>query len=84
MAMYDGLRGARLMGYFGLSRTRTKPMDRRESWWESRSARHVALALLVVLLLARVPYAGTHMGLSRDLFVAWRIVHGEAFPMQGP
>ncbi|MEO7756176.1 MAG: hypothetical protein ABIS07_06335, partial [Dokdonella sp.] len=59
-------------------------MDRQESWWESRAARYAALALLVVLLLARVPYAGTHMGLSRDLFVAWRIVHGEAFPMQGP
>lgn len=59
-------------------------MDRRGSWLESRATRNVALALLVALLLARVPYAGTHMGLSRDLFVAWRIVHGELFPMHGP
>jgi hypothetical protein len=45
-------------------------MERWGAWLQSRAARHVALALLVALLLARVPYAGTHMGLSRDLFVA--------------
>jgi hypothetical protein len=80
----DRMRGAGLMGYFDVYQTGARRMDRFRAWLESRVARNLALALLVVLLLARVPYAGTHMGLSRDLFVAWRIVHGEAFPLYGP
>lgn len=44
----------------------------------------VLLALLVVLHLARVPYAATHLDFARDVFVAWRFLHGEEVPLAGP
>ena len=43
-----------------------------------------ALAALVALMLLRIPYAASHMDLARDMFVAWRFLHGEAVPMEGP
>lgn len=54
------------------------------SWFASRGARVLALAALMLLLVARMPYAGMHMGLARDLFEAWRIVQGESLPLRGP
>ena len=39
----------------------------------------------MALLLLRVPYASAaHMDLARDMFVAWRLLRGEAFPLEGP
>jgi len=35
-------------------------------------------------MLLRIPYAASHMDLARDMFVAWRFLHGEAVPMEGP
>ena len=35
-------------------------------------------------MLLRVPYAAAHMDLARDMFVAWRLLHGQAFPLEGP
>ena len=54
------------------------------SLWRSRSVRTFALAALMLLLLLRIPFSATHIGLGRDLFVAYRIVHGEGFPLYGP
>ncbi|MFC4819507.1 hypothetical protein [Dokdonella ginsengisoli] len=53
-------------------------------WLASRTARNLALAALALLLLLRIPYAGVHMGLARDFFAAYRIVHGDEFPPYGP
>jgi hypothetical protein len=50
----------------------------------SRRWRALALAALIVLMLLRVPYAASHMDLARDMFVAWRLLHGEAAPLEGP
>jgi len=50
----------------------------------SRLARALALAALMALLLLRVPYAAAHQDLARDMFVAWRLLHGEAVPLEGP
>lgn len=50
----------------------------------TRRWRFAVLAGLMLLMLARVPYAASHMDLSRDMFVAWRLLHGEQFPMEGP
>jgi len=44
----------------------------------------LALVALIALLLLRIPYAASHMDLARDMFVAWRFLHGEAVPMEGP
>lgn len=35
-------------------------------------------------MLLRIPYSASHMDLARDMFVAWRFLHGEAVPMEGP
>ena len=45
-----------------------------------------ALALLAIVLVsaARMPYAAVHMDLARDMFIAWRTLHGESLPMNGP
>ncbi|WP_257387046.1 glycosyltransferase family 39 protein [Tahibacter caeni] len=45
---------------------------------------HALLALLLALHLLRVPYAATHLDFARDLFVAWRFLHGEEVPLAGP
>jgi hypothetical protein len=50
----------------------------------SRRWRALALAALVALLLLRIPYAASHMDLARDMFVAWRLLHGDAMPLEGP
>jgi hypothetical protein len=50
----------------------------------SRRWRLLALAGLMALLLIRVPYAAAHMDLARDMFVAWRLLHGQSFPLEGP
>ncbi len=50
----------------------------------ARRWRALALAALVALMLLRVPYAAAHMDLARDMFVAWRLLHGQAFPLEGP
>lgn len=49
-----------------------------------RSAGYALLAVLMLLALARVPYAATHLDLARDVFVAWRFLHGEEVPLAGP
>ena len=38
----------------------------------------------MLLLLLRVPYAAAHMDLARDMFVAWRLLHGLELPLEGP
>lgn len=48
------------------------------------SAGYALLAVLMLLALARVPYAATHLDLARDVFVAWRFLHGEEVPLAGP
>ncbi|HEY0230029.1 MAG TPA: hypothetical protein VGC55_02155 [Dokdonella sp.] len=53
-------------------------------WWTARTARNALLALLMLLLLLRVPFAAMHTGLARDFFVAYRIVHGDEWPLHGP
>lgn len=50
-------------------------------WWRVQVA---LLAVLVLLHLLRVPYAATHLDFARDLFVAWRFLHGEEVPLAGP
>lgn len=50
----------------------------------ARRWRILALVALIALLLLRIPYAASHMDLARDMFVAWRFLHGEAVPMEGP
>ena len=50
----------------------------------SRGWRMAALGGLMLLLMARVPYSASHMDLSRDMFVAWRMLHGEPWPLEGP
>jgi len=50
----------------------------------ARRWRMLALVALIALLLLRIPYAASHMDLARDMFVAWRFLHGEAVPMEGP
>lgn len=42
------------------------------------------LAALMLLALARVPQAATHLDFARDLFIAWRFLHGEGVPLAGP
>ena len=49
-----------------------------------RRWRIIALVALIALMLLRVPYAAAHMDLARDMFVAWRLLHGEAVPLEGP
>jgi hypothetical protein len=49
-----------------------------------RLARQGVLLLLVALMVARAPYAARTMDFSRDVFIAQRILHGEAFPLIGP
>jgi hypothetical protein len=44
----------------------------------------VLLAVLLLLHLARVPYAATHLDFARDIFVAWRFLQGEEIPLAGP
>jgi hypothetical protein len=58
-----------------------KPLQQLE---QSRRWRVLVLAALAALLLLRVPYAAAHMDLARDMFVAWRLLRGEAFPLEGP
>lgn len=63
---------------------RARMTPRLRAWLTTRSARYLALAALMLLLLVRIPYAGVHMGLARDFFTAYRIVHGLDFPPYGP
>lgn len=42
------------------------------------------IAALLIVQLLRVPYAATHLDFARDLFVAWRFLHGEEVPLAGP
>src|SRR5882724_7684749 len=44
----------------------------------------LVLVALMTLLLLRVPYAASHMDLARDMFVAWRLLHEQVFPLEGP
>jgi hypothetical protein len=50
----------------------------------SSAGRALALAALCGLLLLRVPYAASHMDLARDMWVTWRLLQGQAFPLEGP
>lgn len=50
----------------------------------ARRWRIFALFALIALMLLRIPYAASHMDLARDMFVAWRFLHGEAIPLEGP
>lgn len=51
---------------------------------DRRGLRWLLLAVLVLLALARVPYAAVHLDFARDLFVAWRFLRGEEVPLAGP
>lgn len=46
--------------------------------------RTFALFALVAASAARIAYAAVHMDLARDMFIAWRSLHGEALPLSGP
>ena len=46
--------------------------------------RTFALFALVGASAARIAYAAVHMDLARDMFIAWRSLHGEALPLSGP
>ncbi|HEX4480074.1 MAG TPA: hypothetical protein VH082_04650 [Rudaea sp.] len=50
----------------------------------TRRWRIAALGGLMLLMLARVPYSASHMDLSRDMFVVWRLLRGEQWPLEGP
>lgn len=50
----------------------------------ARSLRLLALTLLVLSGVVRMRYAGVHMDLARDVFIAWRALHGEGLPLSGP
>jgi len=50
----------------------------------SRVARILLLGLLAGIVLAHAPYAATSMDLGRDMFTAWRILHGQELPLRGP
>lgn len=51
---------------------------------DRRGLRWLLLGVLVLLALARAPYAAVHLDFARDLFVAWRFLHGEETPLAGP
>lgn len=51
---------------------------------DRRGLRGLLLAVLVLLALARAPYAAVHLDFARDLFVAWRFLRGEEVPLAGP
>ncbi len=50
----------------------------------ARYGRGFALLALVLVSAAQMGYAAVHMDLARDLFIAWRSLHGEALPLSGP
>jgi hypothetical protein len=50
----------------------------------ARYGRGLALLALVLVSAAQMGYAAVHMDLARDLFIAWRSLHGEALPLSGP
>lgn len=50
----------------------------------ARMARNLLLGSLAAIVFARAPYAATSMDLGRDMFTAWRILHGQEFPLRGP
>lgn len=50
----------------------------------TRATRNALLLVVAAILLARVPYAATNMDGARDMFTAWRLLHGEAIPLTGP
>lgn len=54
-----------------------------ENRW-GRGLRQLLLAGLMLLALARAPYAAVHLDFARDLFVAWRFLQGEETPLAGP
>lgn len=45
--------------------------------------RVLALLILALLLLARIPFSALHTDLAHDLFVAWQLDRGEVFPWSG-
>jgi len=45
--------------------------------------RVLALLVLALLLVARIPFSALHTDLAHDLFVAWQLDRGEAFPWSG-
>lgn len=49
-----------------------------------RGLRWLVLGVLMLLALARAPYAAVHLDFARDLFVAWRFLRGEETPLAGP
>lgn len=59
------------------------PADR-AGWASPRRLRKAALIGLMILMVLRIPWAGTHIGLARDAFTAWRLLHGIEFPLYGP
>ena len=60
-------------------------MRRSERWLDSRFARAVAIAvLMLVFFVLRAPYAATHTDFARDAFVAQRLLAGVQWPLSGP
>lgn len=55
-----------------------------ENFSDRRSLRWLLLGVLMLLALARAPYAAVHLDFARDLFVAWRFLRGEETPLAGP
>jgi hypothetical protein len=56
----------------------TMPESWRHRW------RALALLALVLVSALRMPYAAVHMDLARDIFIAWRSLHGQGLPLSGP
>jgi len=50
----------------------------------ARYGRGFLLLALVLISAAQMSYAAVHMDLARDMFIAWRSLHGEALPLSGP
>lgn len=49
-----------------------------------RRWRAAALLALLIVSTARIAYAAVHMDLARDMFIAWRSLHGQPLPLSGP
>ena len=58
----------------------TSTLSARHARW----LRWIVLGSLVLAGALRMRYAGVHMDLARDMFIAWRTLHGGGVPLSGP
>ena len=58
----------------------TSTLSARHARW----LRWIVLGALVLASALRMRYAGVHMDLARDMFIAWRTLHGGGVPLSGP